>query len=121
MEHSLFKKWLLVLRSDQFGQVQGRLYGICEPWRRACAYGVVGLITQTNNHVYPTHKDITEALRSEGIPVTPGPFVLGVNVMELNDEFHMTFPEIADELERAYYEWRNSGTPSVQELAAAPA
>lgn len=120
MKHPLFKKWLRALRSGDFKQVKNQLYAGHIGLDACCAFGCLG--RNISSMSLPDLDDIIFSLQMEGLPVCfEEKLVLGVDVIQLNDFDELSFPEIADELEKAYYEWRKDETPTVQELVAGTA
>lgn len=125
MEHQVFKNWLLHLRSGNYTQIRERFYGT--KTGEACALGVFGItirdkskyVLYPNMDGLPHGRRIWEAISVDGIPtnIDEGT-ILGLDIVHLNDNERKSLPEIADMLEKAYYEWRANETPVVQEMVA---
>lgn len=115
--HPNFKRWLRELRNPNNKQAVGFL----EYNGATCALGLYAKLqnipTVVMEEEMSAYGYIAEQLRSEGIPVEGNcDAVLELDIIGLNDDANLTLPEIADELERAYYREVKHGTLVVQEM-----
>lgn len=114
----MFKDWLRELRNPDNKQVAGLL----QYEGATCALGLFAKIhhipMETQNEKSLAYYTIAQMLNKEGIPVkNQCDTVLDVNVVGLNDEDNLSFPEIADRLEKAYYKEVKHDAPQLQEVA----
>lgn len=129
MKHQLFKNWLLELRSGKYTQIRRDFYG---EEGEACALGVLGhtisgFTESAPNQVIlgrlPHGMEIWEHVNADDIPHSfQAGTILGIQIVDQNDNYYTTFPELADMLEKAYYEHFPEGgedeSPAVQGMAA---